>query len=178
MRKLLDQKDKQLGQKSKADTEIEKTVESALTEDVMKKLSAWQIVPKAVEHDVKLGSGSFGVVFEGKYRERAVAIKTMAQEKINDENMQRFVQEILLMSRLHHPNIIGFVGCVLDKDNLSIILEYAKKGDLKMVQLTGAGQKWTFHNHKLRVLLETVRAMEYLHSLDPIVIHGEQPRGF
>ena len=144
VKRLLNKKDLELGNFTTSAKENERVIDQVLSTEIIEQLSGWQILPQAIKFDDKLGSGSFGVVFHGTYRERPVAIKTMAKERVDATNMQRFISEILLMTRLHHPNIIGFVGCVLDRDNLSIILEYAKKGDLHSVQQTPAGQKCDF----------------------------------
>ncbi len=142
-------------------------------EDRRSKLDDWGILPSAVQFDKKLGAGAFGVVYKGLYRQREVAIKTMTRDTISERNLERFTSEIFLLTRLHHPNIIGFVGTVLEIDNLYILLEYAGKGDLKVCMRSPTAKEWNFHNHKLRVLLETCKGMEYLHSLDPIVVHRD-----
>jgi serine/threonine protein kinase len=97
----------------------------------------------------------------------------MSRESVNAQNLQRFTSEIFLLARLHHPNIIGFVGTVLDIDNMYILIEYASMGDLRDCLSKDFAADWDFHNHKLRVLVETCKGMEYLHSLDPIVMHRD-----
>ena len=50
---------------------------------------------------------------------------------------------------------------------------WARRGDLRDCLGKPFAEDWNFHNHKLRVLLETCRGMEYLHSLDPVICHRD-----
>ncbi|GMI38939.1 hypothetical protein TeGR_g11084, partial [Tetraparma gracilis] len=153
--------------------EREALLQEFLTDDVKARLDDWGVLPTAVQFDERLGAGAFGVVYKGTYRKREIAIKTMSRENVNAQNLQRFTSEIFLLARLHHPNIIGFVGTVLDIDNMYILIEYVSMGDLRDCLSKDFAADWDFHNHKLRVLVETCKGMEYLHSLDPIVMHRD-----
>ena len=105
----------------------EKMLNEHLTAEVRERLDDWGILPTAVQFDERLGAGAFGVVYKGFYRQREIAIKTMSRDNIDEKNLERFTSEIFLLARLHHPNIIGFVGTVLEVDNMYILLEYASR---------------------------------------------------
>ena len=140
-----------------------------MTEDVISQIADWGILPQAVTFADQLGAGAFGVVYKGIYRQREVAIKTMTYTNITKANLERFVGEVLLLTRLFHPNLIGFVGAVLEVENIFMLMEFASRGDLR--QTLQANPTWTFGNHKLRVLMEITKGVEYLHSVG--VIHRD-----
>jgi len=112
-----------------------------IDQGIKDQLDDWGILPSAVVFGDKIGEGAFGVVYKGVYRCREVAIKTMMRKNVSTRNLERFVGEILLLSKLHHPNVIGFVGCVLEIDTIFILLEYAGKGSLRDCQTT-LGHDW------------------------------------
>jgi len=59
-----------------------------------------------------------------------VAVKTVLKNMANDpEFINRFVIEIKLMSDLHHPNIVMFLGaCITPVSKMCLVLEYCEHG--------------------------------------------------
>ncbi len=61
-------------------------------------------------HDLKLqkiiGAGAFGEVIKGTYCGTPVVVKRMLRNKINEDNLRMFGDEIQLMMNLRHPNIV------------------------------------------------------------------------
>ena len=85
------------------------------------------IIPASEVTPVKMiGKGSFGEVFLADYRGQQVAVKTMSS--IDAENLSRFRDEIILMSDLHHPNVVFMVGACWEKQLMALVLEFCDKG--------------------------------------------------
>jgi len=60
-----------------------------------------------------IGMGSHGIVYEGLYQGMDVAVKELVLEDDETdakESRQRFLQEMLALHRLNHPNIIKLIG--------------------------------------------------------------------
>lgn len=61
-------------------------------------------------NDLKLqkiiGAGAFGEVIKGTYCGTPVVVKRMLRNKINEDNLRMFGDEIQLMMNLRHPNIV------------------------------------------------------------------------
>lgn len=61
-------------------------------------------------HDLKLskiiGAGAFGEVIKGTYCGTPVVVKRMLRNKITEDNLRMFGEEIQLMMNLRHPNIV------------------------------------------------------------------------
>ena len=164
---------KELADKSLIE-EQSKLFDKHINGQVKEELEEWAIPPAAVTFHEKVGEGAFGVVFKGIYRKREVALKTMSRKDVNETNLKRFVSETLLLARLHHPNVIGFEGCVLELNNLFIVIEYAGNGNLNDCLQSKIAETWTFHNHKLQVLREICKGISYLHCPDPVkIIHRD-----
>ncbi|RCN29368.1 protein tyrosine kinase [Ancylostoma caninum] len=84
----------------------------------------------------KLGTGSFGEVWEGvasrlpmKDAETRVAIKTLRQGYTEADKI-KFMKEAILMNNFDHPNIVKLLGVCLEGPKEYIILELMEGGDL------------------------------------------------
>jgi serine/threonine protein kinase len=59
---------------------------------------------------MKVGAGSFGVVYRGRWKGVEVAVKRFIKQKFNERRMLEFRAEMAFLSQLHHPNIVLFIG--------------------------------------------------------------------
>ena len=93
------------------------------------------IDPRRLDLGRVIGIGSHGVVYEGRYQGDEVAVKELVledDEKEAKDSRKRFLQEMLALHRLRHPNIVKLigVGAVCTDDNLSrtffFVMELAK----------------------------------------------------
>ena len=53
-----------------------------------------------------IGAGAFGEVIKGMYFGTPVVVKRMLRNKIDEQNLKMFSEEIQLMMNLRHPNIV------------------------------------------------------------------------
>lgn len=66
----------------------------------------WEVDPKGLVKRQLIGAGSFGEVFVGTYLGSPCAIKTILPKlQTQPKLVKQFVEEILLMSTLRHPNV-------------------------------------------------------------------------
>ncbi len=99
--------------------------------------------------------------------------------------METFVQEVRLLRKLKHPNIVQFVGCgfkadsmhddILDTNDFFLVLEFCAGGTLRslvMEQMQLPFKKLYTNADALRWSLELARALNYLHSAYPKVCSG------
>ena len=73
-----------------------------------------------------IGQGSFGRVYKcmDKKTGRIIAVKQIELGYVDKESLESFHQEIKILSRLKHKNIVEYYGCEEDKNHLSILLEF------------------------------------------------------
>ncbi|XP_072759722.1 proto-oncogene tyrosine-protein kinase ROS-like isoform X2 [Anoplolepis gracilipes] len=83
-----------------------------------------------------LGSGAFGMVFQGNVKnlenpgmEMPAAIK-MLREDASLQEKKKFLQEARLMNRFQHEHVLRLLGVCLDKDSPLLVLELMEIGDL------------------------------------------------
>ncbi|KAL7712138.1 Serine-threonine protein kinase [Entamoeba marina] len=83
----------------------------------------------------KLGSGVFAVVKSGYYKGNKVAIKMFSESSLQFRT-EDFLQEIAVMSLLHHPNVIKTYGATValktdEESTFYIVTELASCGSLE-----------------------------------------------
>lgn len=87
----------------------------------------FQIEPKL------LGCGAFGQVWLGTLRHEHVAVKRLRDDvAVEVKNVERFAEEIKLMTKLSHANVVTLkaVSWTTEKD-LCMLTEYMPGGDLR-----------------------------------------------
>uniref|UniRef100_A0A8C0G9A0 Interleukin-1 receptor-associated kinase 4 n=1 Tax=Chelonoidis abingdonii TaxID=106734 RepID=A0A8C0G9A0_CHEAB len=80
----------------------------------------------------KLGEGGFGVVYKGYINGRIVAVKKLAamvDVSIQDLK-QQFDQEIKIMAKCQHENLVELLGFSGDGDQPCLVYEYMPNGSL------------------------------------------------
>lgn len=77
-----------------------------------------------IEMGEKLGSGHFGNVYKGTWQGAAVALKTL-QDKSAD-----LLNEVTLLKKLRHPNILCYFGTYSADGKLFLVTEFMSLGSL------------------------------------------------
>jgi serine/threonine protein kinase len=57
-----------------------------------------------------------------------VAVKKIHSHQMTASDIDTFVKEIHIVSKLRHPNIVLFLGACLQEPNVCFITEFAPKG--------------------------------------------------
>jgi tRNA A-37 threonylcarbamoyl transferase component Bud32 len=119
--------------------------------------------------------GSFGEILKTKWRGTPVAVKRILPALSDDKMVvQDFRNEVELLVKLRHPNIVQFLGAVTKKPPLMLITEFLRGGDLhQFLKDKGALPTGTAVNFALDI----ARGMAYLHNGPNVIIHRDlKPR--
>jgi serine/threonine protein kinase len=73
-------------------------------------LCRWIINFEDIQIGQQVGMGSYGVVYQGKWKGVSVAVKRFIKQKLDERRMLEFRAEMAFLSQLHHPNIVLFIG--------------------------------------------------------------------
>uniref|UniRef100_A0A2P2KM62 Putative serine/threonine-protein kinase RLCKVII n=1 Tax=Rhizophora mucronata TaxID=61149 RepID=A0A2P2KM62_RHIMU len=78
-----------------------------------------------------LGEGGFGRVYKGhlKNKNQIVAIKQLDHNGL--QGNREFLVEVLMLSLLHHPNLVNLIGYCADGDQRLLVYEYMPLGSLE-----------------------------------------------
>ncbi|CAL9196028.1 unnamed protein product, partial [Musa hybrid cultivar] len=98
--------------------------------------------------DLVLGKGGFGNVYHGRLHDGTeAAVKLLHSHRMvkgtsSEESMsansgsrshglKEFQAEALLLSRVHHRNLVSLIGYCRDSNQLGLVYEYAARGSLR-----------------------------------------------
>jgi len=117
----------------------------------------------------RIGKGNVGEVFEGWCRGQHVAVKRLQAGSFKDRDLvDRFRDEIYLLSTVTHPNVLVFVGAVLDRaaGNLCLVTELCRRGNLAEVLGSSDPLSW---GRRVQMASDVARGMHYLHGRAGII---------
>ncbi|KAL0545400.1 hypothetical protein IC582_015282 [Cucumis melo] len=120
-----------------------------------------------------LGEGGFARVYKALLDDNLV----VAVKKLDCSGLQadtEFENEVNILSRIHHPNIICQLGCSSEGDAKLIVYELMENGSLE-TQLHGPSRGSALNWHmRMKIALDVARGLEYLHEhCQPAVIHRD-----
>ncbi|CAH9120476.1 unnamed protein product [Cuscuta epithymum] len=118
-----------------------------------------------------IGQGSCGNVYHALWYGSDVAVKVFSKQEYSDDVIFSFRQEVALMKRLRHPNVLLFMGAVTSPERLCIVTEFLPRGSLfRLLQRNISRLDW---RRRVHMALDIARGMNYLHHLNPPLIHRD-----
>ena len=126
----------------------------------------------------ELGQGAYGRVFVVDYNGVTCAAKEIYLTlKFEDESerskfKRNFLRECLLHSKLHHPNIVKMLGVYYPNDQAVLPVLVMELMECNLTQLLNNYQNIPMYV-KLLILKDVSRAICYLHTLNPPLIHRD-----
>ena len=119
-----------------------------------------------------LGSGTYGTVKKVCLIKNELTIRAMKiipkENFIDGIDNSKLIDEITILKKLDHPNIMKIYECFVDKDNFYIISDFCDQGDLlgKLIKLG------KMNEIVVKFLMDQIlNAVAYLHSKS--VLHGD-----
>ncbi|KAK4562108.1 hypothetical protein RGQ29_004820 [Quercus rubra] len=129
----------------------------------------WEIDPNHLAFGNKIASGSYGDLYKGTYCSQEVAIKVLKPERVNSDMQREFAQEVFIMRKVRHKNVVQFIGACTKPPSLCIITEYMSGGSVYDFLHK---QKGVFKLPSLiRVAIDVSKGMDYLHKNN--IIHRD-----
>ncbi len=122
----------------------------------------------------KLGSGAYKDVYRAydTIEGIEVAWNVVKLSGVPKAERTRIVNEVRLLERLHHPNIISFHGSWVNRETERVIFvtEILSSGTLKSFVQKVQLIRWKIFR---RWAIQILNGLEYLHSQDPPIIHRD-----
>ena len=131
-----------------------------------------------------LGRGGFGLVVEGLYCSTPVAVKLFSSKNNAMHEHAAVTNELRVLRHLKHPNIVFFYGASLytspldERIDIRLVFEHIKGKTLKDFATWMHGGRTLPLNGKqiascLCIMKDVMRAVIYLHSRSPPIVHSD-----
>ncbi|KAL3519607.1 hypothetical protein ACH5RR_017756 [Cinchona calisaya] len=110
----------------------------------------------------KLGEGGFGTVYKGKLEDgQEIAVKRLSSH--SGQGMEEFKNEVILISKLQHRNLVRLLGCCIQGEEKIIILEYMKNNSLDKFLFDRTKRLELDWAKRFNIIQGIARGLLYLH---------------
>lgn len=115
----------------------------------------------------KIGEGGFGPVYKGLLPNgTSVAVKQLSSK--SKQGNREFLNEIGMISCLHHPNLVKLHGFCVEGDQLLLVYEYMENNSLAHAlfgpERTNQSQVFLDWHTRVRICLGIARGLAFLHE--------------
>jgi len=128
----------------------------------------WRVDPSQLAFLECVGMGVTGKVYRGTYRGHEVAIKVVKYTSHQDEQVRDFIQELNILRKVRHRNIVQLIGASTVAPKLCIVTEYMSGGSLAHFLAKNPALHIAV---QVKLALDIARGMDYLHRCG--IIHRD-----
>ncbi|TYI82070.1 hypothetical protein E1A91_D05G197100v1 [Gossypium mustelinum] len=122
----------------------------------------WEIDTSLLKYESKLASCSHGDLYKGTFYGQDVAIKVLRMEHLNENLRREFTQEVNIMRKIQHKNVVQFFGACTTPPNLCIVTEFMSGGSIyDLLHKQKSGFKLPL---LLKLAIDVSEGMSYLHQ--------------
>ncbi|KAL2475496.1 G-type lectin S-receptor-like serine/threonine-protein kinase [Abeliophyllum distichum] len=114
--------------------------------------------------DNMLGKGGFGPVYKGKLADgKEIAVKRLSAA--SGQGMEEFMNEVVVISKLQHRNLVKLLGCCVEKEEKILVYEYMrnKSLDVFLFDPSHPSQKFLDWKKRFSIIEGIGRGLLYLH---------------
>eukprot|EP00262_Sarcandra_glabra_P003244 TRINITY_DN13861_c0_g1_i1.p1 TRINITY_DN13861_c0_g1~~TRINITY_DN13861_c0_g1_i1.p1 ORF type:complete len:464 (-),score=92.29 TRINITY_DN13861_c0_g1_i1:387-1778(-) len=122
-----------------------------------------------------LGEGGFGRVYKGRLESTGQVVAVKQLDRNGLQGNREFLVEVLMLSLLHHANLVNLIGYCADGDQRLLVYEFMPLGSLEDhlhdLPLDKEPLDW---NTRMKIAAGAAKGLEYLHDkASPPVIYRD-----
>ncbi|XP_052297947.1 cysteine-rich receptor-like protein kinase 44 isoform X10 [Citrus sinensis] len=111
----------------------------------------------------KLGEGGFGPVYKGKLADgKEIAVKRLS--RTSGQGLQEFKNEVTLIAKLQHKNLVRLLGCCLEENESLLIYEYMPNKSLDVFLFDSMRSVQLDWKRRISIINGIARGLLYLHE--------------
>lgn len=130
-----------------------------------------EIDPSEITCYEQIGAGCFGTVSRGLCRGKEVAVKKLFQQNLSEKALNSFKKEVDICSRIHHPNVVLFMGASTKPPHMAIVTELMPKGNLQQI-LHDPNLHLSLYM-RIKMAKDAALGINWLHCSNPQIIHRD-----
>ncbi|XP_074315808.1 putative serine/threonine-protein kinase PBL26 [Silene latifolia] len=122
-----------------------------------------------------IGEGGFGRVYKGHLSSTGQTVAVKQLDRNGVQGNKEFLVEVLMLSLLHHPNLVNLIGYCTDGDQRLLVYEYMALGSLEdhLLDFPNARRPLDWYT-RMKIALDAAKGLEYLHDkANPPVIYRD-----
>ncbi|XP_020589355.1 receptor-like serine/threonine-protein kinase SD1-8 [Phalaenopsis equestris] len=121
----------------------------------------------------KLGEGGFGPVYKGKLPEgQDVAVKRLSTR--SGQGLEEFKNEILLIAKLQHMNLVRLLGCCIHGEEKMLIYEFMPNKSLDLFLFDASQRSRLDWRRRFQIIEGITQGLLYLHKHSRLkIIHRD-----
>ncbi|CAI9095196.1 OLC1v1031080C2 [Oldenlandia corymbosa var. corymbosa] len=121
----------------------------------------------------KLGEGGFGPVYMGRLLDgREIAVKRLS--KTSGQGLEEFKNELILISKLQHTNLVRVLGCCIHEEEKMLIYEYMPNKSLDFFLFAKDKKEQLDWQKRFDIIDGIAQGLLYLHKYSRMrVIHRD-----
>ncbi|XP_041003666.1 probable serine/threonine-protein kinase PBL26 [Juglans microcarpa x Juglans regia] len=130
---------------------------------------------KNFRQECLIGEGGFGRVYKGQLDKTGLVVAVKQLDRNGLQGNREFLVEVLMLSLLHHENLVNLIGYCADGEQRLLVYEYMPLGSLEDHLLDLApGKKPLDWFTRMKIALQAAKGLEYLHEkANPPVIYRD-----
>ncbi|XP_031281337.1 G-type lectin S-receptor-like serine/threonine-protein kinase At4g27290 [Pistacia vera] len=111
----------------------------------------------------KLGEGGFGPVYKGTLVDgQEIAVKRLS--KISGQGLNEFTNEVILIAKLQHRNLVKLLGCCIEGDEKMLIYEFMPNNSLDSFIFDQTKSTVLDWSKRFQIICGIARGLLYLHQ--------------
>ncbi|XP_008341949.3 G-type lectin S-receptor-like serine/threonine-protein kinase At1g11330 isoform X1 [Malus domestica] len=121
----------------------------------------------------KLGEGGFGPVYKGiLIANEEVAIKRLSKK--SGQGHQEFMNELKLIAKLQHTNLVRLLGCCIEDEEMILIYEYMPNRSLDKFLFDSSERTKLDWRTRFRIIEGVAQGVLYIHKYSRLkIIHRD-----
>ncbi|KAH9326229.1 hypothetical protein KI387_006407 [Taxus chinensis] len=135
----------------------------------------WEVLKATDNFTNKVGEGEFRVVYRANLEGNLIGdVKRATKRGIN--NQQIFKEELSVLLRLNHPNLVNLIGLCFEKGEQILVFEFVPNGSLygRLHKPSGHSSGPLSWASRMNIAFQIAVALQYLHEqAEPPVLHHD-----
>ncbi|RVW86392.1 G-type lectin S-receptor-like serine/threonine-protein kinase RKS1 [Vitis vinifera] len=121
----------------------------------------------------KLGWGGFGSVYKGQLSNgQEIAVKRLSKD--SGQGVEEFKNEVTLIAKLQHRNLVKLLGCCIEEEEKVLIYEYMPNKSLDSFIFDETKRSMLTWEKRFEIIIGIAQGILYLHQDSRLrIIHGD-----